>query len=627
MNTITIFQISPPPPIPPPPPPGLPIDDGILLLAFAGGLLGSLVMLTVHQLEKNNLDKKPNTFGIYVFSKLLKIKLLRWLIQTKTKTLNLMNKLSFILILFLLTQKTQAQITAVEIMDSKHDTWAIGGGVSNLIMHGDLRSVGTGDLGNFWNFGGYLYVDKMFNPLLGLEFKLNYNKISGGAQYFSDVYDVLYINNTTINNNLFFEGRAYGAELSSILSFSNLFKRNQKKWHLAGYLGVGYHLYNSKLYEKQSSGSNIVLIDFGNNPARNNTKEASSIYLTVQLGLKYKLSKRIDLEFRPSWYFNNEDHLDAVISNKQDWESFFITHVGLTIKLGNQETYSIWDHTYESDQFVLRDTDLDGVIDEFDIEPNTPSGARVYGNGQAIDSDLDGLPDYKDKCPFKKGVTDNLGCPNLIDSDKDGVVDNEDLCPLEPGTILMKGCLKSKEEKNTKLIQYVYNLAANVYFDSGKWTLTETSKEVLNQMANYIGELPKIKFRVEGHTDNRDRDQHNLLLSQKRADAVRKYLIRRGVSSNRLSSTGMGESQPKYSNETSKGRLLNRRVEVKVENTLEEIPIDKVQKNPENGIHIVEENDTLYSISLQYNISVNQLKSLNGLTENTLKIGQKLKIK
>lgn len=116
-----------------------------------------------------------------------------------------------------------------KIQLNDNNSWAIGGGVSNFIMHGDLRSLGTGNLGNFLNFGAYAYVDKMFNPLLGMEFKVNYSKISGGAQYLSSVYNILYVNQTKIGNNLFFKGTSYGAELNLILSFSNLYVANAKK--------------------------------------------------------------------------------------------------------------------------------------------------------------------------------------------------------------------------------------------------------------------------------------------------------------------------------------------------------------------------------------------------------------
>lgn len=190
-------------------------------------------------------------------------------------------------------------------------------------MHGDLRSIGTGKLGNFFDFGGYVYADKMFNPLLGIEIRANYFTISGGAQYFSDVYDILYVDKTKITDDLFFDGRAYGIEMNLILSFSNLYKKYSQKWNISGYFGAGFQQYNSALFEKLADGSVNELIDFGSNPARNNKNEAASIYLSGQFGIKRKINSRLDLEFRTGIYFNNEDHLDATISNKQDWETFF----------------------------------------------------------------------------------------------------------------------------------------------------------------------------------------------------------------------------------------------------------------------------------------------------------------
>lgn len=149
-----------------------------------------------------------------------------------------MKKTLHIFLLTFVCYSAQGQFTTDQYTDVKSinlrnsNSWAIGGGVSNFIMHGDLRSIGTGTQGNFWNFGAYAYVDKMFNPLLGIEFKVNWNQISGGAQYFSDIYEVLYVDNASINNNLFFEGTAYGAELNMVLSFSNLYQQFTKKMAL-----------------------------------------------------------------------------------------------------------------------------------------------------------------------------------------------------------------------------------------------------------------------------------------------------------------------------------------------------------------------------------------------------------
>lgn len=447
------------------------------------------------------------------------------------------------------------------------NTWAIGGGVNNFIMHGDLRSIGTGNQGNFWNFGGYLYVDKMFNPILGLEFKANYYNISGAAQYFSDVYDVLYIDNTKITDDLLFDGRAYGAELNLVMSLSNLYHVYPEKWHFTGYFGIGYHQYNSKLYQKNPDGSKTELIDFGKNPARDNVREASSVYITTQLGIKRRLSKKIDLELRPSWYFNYEDHLDATISNKQDWETFFVTHLGVVVKLGKEKIYTIWgdeDLTEElDDPFKLSDKDGDGVIDQLDKEPNTPKGVRVYGNGVSIDSDNDGVPDYLDKCPFEKGPASNEGCPIIGDRDKDGVPDRDDKCIDVRGLERFEGCPDAESLRITEIVT-VLSYSKNIYFDTASNEIKSAIYyTMLDEVASIMLKNPNVSFSVSGYTDNRGGVEYNQKLSERRANEARTYLILRGVEEDRVSAQGFGKLNPRYDNTTDQGRQLNRRVEIK----------------------------------------------------------------
>ena len=449
------------------------------------------------------------------------------------------------------------------------NTWAIGGGLSNFIMHGDLRSIGTGNQGNFWNFGGYLYIDKMFNPLLGLELKLNYNKISGGAQYFSDIYDVLYVDDTQITNNLFFDGRAYGAELNLIFSFSNLYIQNTTKWHFSGYLGIGYHQYNSELFERNPDGSATSLVDFGFNPARNSVNQASSVYISLQAGIKYRINKRIDLEFRPSWYFNYEDHLDAAISNKQDWETFFVNHIGIAVKLGKKKVFTIWGDEEKdtldvaNPAFQIVDTDGDGVMDQLDREPNTPKGIAVYANGVSVDSDGDGLPDYKDKCRFEPGPLNNDGCPLTGDQDKDGIPDKQDKCIDVKGLEIWIGC-PDEETLKLKEVVEVLSYSKNIYFETDSNEIkSATYYTMLDEVANIMLKNPNVSFSVTGYTDNIGDEDYNQKLSERRAEEARLYLVARGVEDDRVSSAGLGELNHKYDNKTPQGRQLNRRVEIK----------------------------------------------------------------
>ena len=574
-----------PPPVPPPPPPGLPIDDGLWMLLLGAIMYGSVLILMKNRNIKENKKTFKNQKNYTIMVQLCRKSNRKDFTTILNSYLKRVKSIFLVGLIFFLwaEQSCSAQLVTDQFVYKDHidvdhsNKWAIGIGASNFIMHGDLRSIGTGEQGNFWNFGAYAYIDKMFNPILGLELKINYHDISGGAQYFSEIYEVLYTDITTINNNLFFEGRAFGAELNMIFSFSNLFRHNAHRWHLAGYLGMGYQQYNSKLYEKNTNGTTTLLVDFGVNPARQNRREASSVYLSTQIGVKYRLSKRIDIEFRPSWYFNYEDHLDATISNKQNWETYFVNHLGFTLKLGKQKTYTIWGDEEEDTSpktlpFTIIDTDQDGVMDQLDDEPNTPREARVYGNGVAVDSDNDKIPDYKDKCPLIAGPMENDGCPILKDSDNDGVMDKDDLCPMKSGSLTNKGCPKHPDKEQIAIFKFISQLATHIYFETGKWELTPNSKKVLDKIGTYIEKIPQVKFKIEGHTDNRDTNTFNMSLSQKRAEAVVKYLIHKGVKRVRLIVKGYGETRPRYSNETSGGRQLNRRVEIKPLNDLDYDP-------------------------------------------------------
>lgn len=482
-----------------------------------------------------------------------------------------MKRILFFLFLSLFTSTIYSQTVKNDIIKrnplelDNNNTWAVGGGFSNFIMHGDLRSIGTGNLGNFWNLGAYAYVDKMFNPLLGIEFKVNYSKISGGAQYFSDVYDILYLDQTQITNNLFFKGTAYGAELNVIVSFSNLYIANADKWHITGYFGAGYHQYDSALYEKLPNGSNKLLVDFGKNPTRNSVNQASSIYVSGQLGIKYRINKRVDLEVRPSWYFNYEDHLDATISNKQDWETFFVTHVGIVVKLGKKKIFTIWgdDKKIKEKKFEVIDTDKDGVIDELDADPNTPIGVLVYGNGTPVDSDQDGVPDYIDKCPFEKGRADNDGCPFIGDKDRDGIPDRDDKCPDVKGLERFEGCPDANSLRVTELVT-VMSYSKNIYFNTDSNSIRSGFYyTMLDDVAEIMLKNKDVTFSVSGYTDDVGSEEYNLKLSERRANEARNYLIERGVETDRVSAKGYGKIDPTYSNETAQGKQLNRRVEIK----------------------------------------------------------------
>jgi outer membrane protein OmpA-like peptidoglycan-associated protein len=103
---------------------------------------------------------------------------------------------------------------------------------------------------------------------------------------------------------------------------------------------------------------------------------------------------------------------------------------------------------------------------------------------------------------------------------------------------------------------------SDVLFDVGKWTLKPGAREKLARIAGIIAQHPGLKLQIEGHTDSTGSDESNQVLSERRADAVRDFLVQQSIDASTITAMGMGKSQPVASNDTSVGRQLNRRVEM-----------------------------------------------------------------
>jgi outer membrane protein OmpA-like peptidoglycan-associated protein len=111
----------------------------------------------------------------------------------------------------------------------------------------------------------------------------------------------------------------------------------------------------------------------------------------------------------------------------------------------------------------------------------------------------------------------------------------------------------------------VITLSGSVLFASDKSALLPAAQNRLNQVANALMETKERKLTVEGHTDSQGSSSYNQDLSQKRADAVRSYLISRGYPGDLIQAHGIGKDRPIASNATSEGRANNRRVEIIVD--------------------------------------------------------------
>ena len=101
-----------------------------------------------------------------------------------------------------------------------------------------------------------------------------------------------------------------------------------------------------------------------------------------------------------------------------------------------------------------------------------------------------------------------------------------------------------------------------VNFDTDKADITPQSGAVLDKVAESLKAWPEVKVEVGGHTDSSGSAAHNLELSNRRAESVKTYLVRKGVDPSRLTAKGHGQTQPVDENKTEEGKAKNRRVEL-----------------------------------------------------------------
>jgi OmpA-OmpF porin, OOP family len=210
------------------------------------------------------------------------------------------------------------------------------------------------------------------------------------------------------------------------------------------------------------------------------------------------------------------------------------------------------------------DRDGDGIADDVDKCPDEPEDKDGWQDADGCpdpDNDGDGIPDAQDKCPNepedKDGFQDADGCPDP-DNDGDGILDADDKCPNVPG-VPPDGC--PKQYKLVVVTEQKIELKQTVYFDTNRATIKPVSFALLNDVGHALADNPKLVVEVGGHTDSQGDDAFNLKLSQRRAEAVRAYLIKRGIAADRMVAKGYGEGVPIADNRTSAGRAQNRRVE------------------------------------------------------------------
>ena len=197
------------------------------------------------------------------------------------------------------------------------------------------------------------------------------------------------------------------------------------------------------------------------------------------------------------------------------------------------------------------DRDGDGVADKDDLCPDVKGDPANHGCpivkivtlvAKPIDSDGDGIPDSLDKCPTVFGYYRYNGCP-IPDTDGDGVNDEIDHCPTVPGLKTNHGCPLEEKVVTKEVIEQVRVATPKIQFTYNKADLLSSSFKALDEVAGILLRDPYIKLRIEGHASMEGRYEFNQKLSEERANAVKNYLVQKGIDAARLSAVGFGSAR------------------------------------------------------------------------------------
>ncbi|MGN6637640.1 MAG: DUF6089 family protein [Mucilaginibacter sp.] len=284
-----------------------------------------------------------------------------------------------------------------------------------------------------------------------------------------------------------------------------------------------------------------------------NVGSQSSFFVPVGVGLKFNITHSINLDLGYQANFVGSDNVDGYVFGSTN-DRYGYTHIGLEFALGKHSRPQMASSSatdavkamYLTRERLLKDSlqneqsKLHQAKLKSDKLQNDLNATNAALSKYTTDSDGDGVADAFDKCPNTPADTkvDGNGCPIPV--------------------VVRKPSLKVVVTAQDK--QLAYDASRYLVFNGKTAIINESSFATLDRLAQLLASKNLI-LKLDGYTDNRGKAEANLKLSRERANAVKAYLVKKGVNASRIEAFGYGEAEPIASNKTAEGRELNRRVE------------------------------------------------------------------
>lgn len=412
----------------------------------------------------------------------------------------------------------------------QYNTWSIG-----LNVGVTSPSVATGGV-NVFNHNkvglGYgLSLRDQLSHSFSLLLDVHGGKLSGSEQI--DQSDALgYV--TDIDNGLkaqSFTTNFWSGSLSGVLNVANvswLHRQNSVNFYLSG--GAGLAMYTPKV-----TLTDGTVVDYkgmtGSNHSGTFIKE---LIIPVGAGVKFKLTDQLDLNVGYTENFVDGFNLTGVHAKFPAENRYSYGYAGLEYTLGSKSKPSL---EWVNPVAMMYDELYDAALrQEVEALKGRVTNVETAVNDLKKDSDGDGVSDQFDKCPNTPAgtVVDGSGCPIIF----------------------------PKPDTTAKAAAVVATAYSNIQFEFDSSVLKTSSYPVLDATSADLRSNTST-LTLAGYASSEGTAAHNMRLSRDRANSVKTYLVNSGVDAKRLKIKAYGETHPIADNSTEEGRILNRRVEFK----------------------------------------------------------------
>jgi OOP family OmpA-OmpF porin len=320
----------------------------------------------------------------------------------------------------------------------------------------------------------------------------------------------------------------------NVATVDYLRRKNAINFYLSA--GAGFIGYVPKGYASLDESGAVIRTSSG--PGN----ELMQVTIPVGAGVKFRLSDRVALNFGYTMNFLDGDYFDTQKSSVYHKDRFSYAYGGLEFSLGSSAKPNLdWVNPVAMMYDELNDPTLRQEVQALK--------GRVTNVEKAVDdlkkdSDGDGVSDQFDKCPNTPAgtVVDGSGCPLKMPT-------------IDTSLFVRKGAVIS----GPAVAPTAY---ANIQFEFDSSGLRPTAFPILDATSADL-RASKKTVTIAGYASSEGTAAHNLRLSKDRANSVKTYLVNSGVDAKKLKVKGLGETNPVADNSTEAGRELNRRVEFK----------------------------------------------------------------